>query len=119
MTAEDSCAVAHGAAPSATTTRTLVTVFASPVADYLLRYGADLGYRTILVEPERGRISNAEQDSATAVRTDMPPDLDDNSHGLVPENVALHHGRDVAIVEMQIGSADRGGSYFENRVARI
>src|SRR5207248_10639603 len=45
------CAVAHGDAPAATQTRTLVTVFASPVAEYLIKYGNDLGYRTVLVEP--------------------------------------------------------------------
>jgi xanthine dehydrogenase accessory factor len=31
--------------------RLLVAVFASPVAQVLLRWGAELGYRTVLVEP--------------------------------------------------------------------
>ena len=31
--------------------RVLVAVFSSPVAAYLLRYGADAGFRTVLVEP--------------------------------------------------------------------
>ena len=31
--------------------RLLVAVFASPVADVLLRWGAELGFRTVLVEP--------------------------------------------------------------------
>ena len=30
----------------------LVAVFATPVADYLLRYAADAGYRVVLVEPD-------------------------------------------------------------------
>jgi len=61
MATEDpSCAVAHGDAPAETESRTLVAVFASPVADLLLRYGHDLGYRTVLVEPERGRVSGDE-----------------------------------------------------------
>ena len=62
---EDSaCAVAHGAAPaavapSATGERTLVAVFASPVAGYLLRYGADLGFRGFLLEPDEARAAGA------------------------------------------------------------
>ena len=58
---EDSaCAVAHGAVAPGTGTaearegeRTLVAIFASPVAGYLLRYGADLGFRGFLLEPDR------------------------------------------------------------------
>jgi xanthine dehydrogenase accessory factor len=34
-----------------TTDRLLVAVFASPVSDVLLRWGAELGFRTVLVEP--------------------------------------------------------------------
>ena len=46
-TPSEACAVAHGEAPAETPDRTLVAVFASPVARYLLAYGADLGYRTV------------------------------------------------------------------------
>jgi xanthine dehydrogenase accessory factor len=35
--------------------RLLVAVFASPVADVLLRWGAELGFRTVLVEPDPER----------------------------------------------------------------
>ncbi|GLZ37369.1 xanthine dehydrogenase accessory factor [Actinokineospora sp. NBRC 105648] len=49
-------------------TKTLVVVFTGAVADHLLRYGADLGYRTLHVEPEPAR--------ATADSTALPPDLD-------------------------------------------
>ena len=35
--------------------RLLVAVFASPVSEVLLRYGAELGFRTVLVEPDRER----------------------------------------------------------------
>ena len=56
---EDSaCAVAHEPvvpATSATAERTLVAVFASPVAGYLLRYGADMGFRGLLLEPDEAR----------------------------------------------------------------
>jgi xanthine/CO dehydrogenase XdhC/CoxF family maturation factor len=70
MASDDaSCAVAHGDAPSPVETRTLVAVFASPVADLLLRYGRDLGYDTVLVEPERGRVSD---DGTTTVLARVP-----------------------------------------------
>jgi xanthine/CO dehydrogenase XdhC/CoxF family maturation factor len=49
---DESCAVAHGSAPAPVEGKVLAVVFASPVASYLLRYGTDVGYRTILVEPD-------------------------------------------------------------------
>ncbi|TYK43533.1 XdhC family protein [Actinomadura decatromicini] len=52
---DPSCAVAHGDVRPDAADRTLVAVFASPVADHLLRYGADLGYRTFLVDPDKDR----------------------------------------------------------------
>src|SRR5579875_1543945 len=51
---EPQCEVAHGHAPAEPTARTLVAVFASPVAGYLLRYGSDVGYRPVLLEPDAG-----------------------------------------------------------------
>ncbi|HEX3781878.1 MAG TPA: XdhC family protein [Pseudonocardiaceae bacterium] len=67
---DPSCAVAHGAAPAPTVTRTLVAVFASPVARYLLGYGKDLGFHPILVDPEPGRLADfplTDIDRVTAV----------------------------------------------------
>jgi xanthine dehydrogenase accessory factor len=55
--ADPQCEVAHGRAPASPGTRTLVAVFASPVADYLLRYGSDVGYRPVLLEPDADRAS--------------------------------------------------------------
>jgi xanthine dehydrogenase accessory factor len=53
---DDSCAVAHGAAaPAPAPDKVLAAVFATPVASYLLRYGADVGYRGILIEPDPER----------------------------------------------------------------
>jgi xanthine dehydrogenase accessory factor len=37
------------------TDRVLVAVFASPVADVLLRWAPELGYRTVLLDPDPGR----------------------------------------------------------------
>jgi xanthine/CO dehydrogenase XdhC/CoxF family maturation factor len=50
-----SCAVAHGGAVAPTEDKVLVAVFATPVARYLLRYGADAGYRPVLIEPDAER----------------------------------------------------------------
>jgi xanthine dehydrogenase accessory factor len=46
------CELAHGTAPAPADGRALIAVFATPVAQYLLRYAADAGYRTVLVEPD-------------------------------------------------------------------
>src|SRR5215831_21180995 len=46
------CDVAHGTAPAPAVTRTLVAVFDSPVARYLLRYAGVAGFRPVLVEPD-------------------------------------------------------------------
>src|ERR1700722_20128395 len=97
MAAEsDACAVAHGASsspvpqagvPQAVVSqaavpagepaeRTLVAVFASPVSGYLLRYAADAGFRTLLVEPDAGRAEAARM-AGFPVLTAMPEALDD------------------------------------------
>ena len=91
----DACAVAHGASsspvPQASVStaaaaaaqaggepaaRALVAVFASPVSGYLLRYAADAGFRTLLVEPDAGRAEAARM-AGFPVLTAMPEDLDD------------------------------------------
>jgi xanthine dehydrogenase accessory factor len=47
-------AIAHGHAEAPVTERTLIAVFASPVARYLLAYARDAGFRPVLVEPVAG-----------------------------------------------------------------
>jgi xanthine dehydrogenase accessory factor len=51
---DPACAVAHGSVPSAAE-RTLVAVFATPVAGCLLRLGAELGFTTYLYDPDPER----------------------------------------------------------------
>ncbi|HEY6786322.1 MAG TPA: hypothetical protein VI365_03340, partial [Trebonia sp.] len=78
---DDSCAVAHGEASAATARsagvpvgpaeRTLVAVFATPVAGFLLRYGADAGFRGLLVEPDEARAAGARM-SGFEVRKAVP-----------------------------------------------
>ena len=56
MSTDPACGVAHGHdADGEPATRVLVAVFASQVAAHLLRYGADLGYRPVLLDPDPGR----------------------------------------------------------------
>jgi xanthine dehydrogenase accessory factor len=44
-------AIAHGHAEAPATERTLIAVFASPVAGFLLAYARDAGFRPVLVDP--------------------------------------------------------------------
>lgn len=81
----EACAVAHApvagtasaaaAASPGSADRTLVAVFASPVAAFLLRYAADAGYRGVLIEPDPGRAAGAAIGGYTVV-SDLPDDLD-------------------------------------------
>jgi xanthine/CO dehydrogenase XdhC/CoxF family maturation factor len=73
------CDVAHGRAPIPGTGRTLVAVFATPVADYLLRYAADAGYRPVLVEPDpehAKKAGNGQAEVRSAIGTDLDPATD-------------------------------------------
>ncbi len=49
---DPNCGVAHGAPADETTGRVLVVVFASPVAEVLLRWAPELGFRTVLLDPD-------------------------------------------------------------------
>lgn len=77
---DPACAVAHGDAPADVGDRTLVAVFASPVAEFLLRYGADLGYRTILLEPD------TERAKGPGVVAEAPHDLDGSADVVVTDH---------------------------------
>ncbi len=55
--ADPGCDVAHGKAPLPAGTRTLVAVFVSPVARFLLSYARDAGYRPVLVDPDAGLLA--------------------------------------------------------------
>ncbi|GIF68633.1 xanthine dehydrogenase accessory factor [Asanoa ishikariensis] len=62
-----SCAVAHGDAPAPRDEpKTLVAIFASPMSAQLLRYALDLGYRTVLVEPDPTKLGPTNADGAVS-----------------------------------------------------
>jgi xanthine dehydrogenase accessory factor len=82
---DPACAVAHGEAPAEAPDRTLVAVFASPVADFLLRYGADLGYRGVLLEPAPERATGLGRHGIEVV-TAPPADLDDRADVVVTDH---------------------------------
>jgi xanthine dehydrogenase accessory factor len=63
---DPACDVAHGAAPAPVVSRTLVAVFASPVARFLLRYAGDAGFRPVLVEPDPRHAGPADADVIVA-----------------------------------------------------
>ncbi|HEX3957115.1 MAG TPA: XdhC family protein [Trebonia sp.] len=103
----DSCAVAHGEAPAAAARsagvpvgpagspaeRTLIAVFATPVAGFLLRYGADAGFRGLLVEPDEACAAGARM-SGFEVRKAVPDDLDDSADVVVTD----HHRDEIGEV---------------------
>lgn len=99
---DESCAIAHGAAAAPAKDKVLVAVFASPVASYLLRYGADAGYRPVLVEPD--------PELAKASHTDgieLATSLDGFTGGAVDVVVTDHHRPELGL---QLRDALAGGA---------
>jgi xanthine/CO dehydrogenase XdhC/CoxF family maturation factor len=103
---DPACEVAHSPVASATTAaaaipggagaageRTLVAVFASPVAGYLLRYGADMGFRGLLLEPDEARAAGAAA-LGFPLLTAIPDDLDDSADVVVTD----HHRPELGVM---------------------
>jgi xanthine dehydrogenase accessory factor len=72
------------------TDRLLVAVFASPVSEVLLRYGAELGFRTVLVEPDPGR----RPDGTADVTAGGLAELEEELAGGQADVVVTDHHRD-------------------------
>ena len=75
---DPACDVAHGHAEPPATQRTLIAVFASPVAGFLLAYARDAGFRPVLVDPadqalpgDNGFTSAAALDGLADMGTDV------------------------------------------------
>jgi xanthine dehydrogenase accessory factor len=64
--ADPACDVAHGRAPLPVSTRTLVAVFTSPVARFLLGYARDAGYRPVLLDPDAGQLAGRDGEDGQA-----------------------------------------------------
>jgi len=91
----DPCAVAHGTAPAAGTSRTLVAVFASPFAAYLLHFGRDSGFRTVLVEPDLDRVDARIRSYADGIASAVDPSFADGTADIV---VCDHHRPELGAV---------------------
>jgi xanthine dehydrogenase accessory factor len=92
---DSACGVAHSpvARPAGPAERTLVAVFASPVAGYLLRYAADAGFRGLLLEPDEVRASGAAALGFPLISA-VPDDLDDACDLVVTD----HHRPELGVV---------------------
>jgi len=95
---EDSaCEVAHSpVAPASSPVpaeRTLVAVFASPVAGYLLRYGADMGFRSLLLEPDEARAAGAAA-LGFPLLSAIPDDLDGSTDVVLTD----HHRSELGVI---------------------
>ena len=73
-----------------TADRLLVAVFASEVSDVLLRWGAELGFRTALVEPDPARVP----DGTPGATVRSFAELDDELAGGAADVVVTDHHRD-------------------------
>jgi xanthine dehydrogenase accessory factor len=88
-----SCAVAHGTASGPDGYKVLAAVFATPVASHLLRYGADAGYRAVLVEPDPERAKAVTADGFEL--TDSLDAIDPDSTDVV---VTDHHRPELGVL---------------------
>jgi xanthine/CO dehydrogenase XdhC/CoxF family maturation factor len=92
--AEDpACEVAHGTAPAQATEKVLVAVFATPVAQFLLRYATDAGYRAVLLEPDPDRARDAKAGGAV-----LAGSADDFPAGPADVVVTDHHRPELGVV---------------------
>jgi xanthine dehydrogenase accessory factor len=88
-------AIAHGSAAAPVDRRTLVAVFASPVARTLLHFARDTGFRTVLFEPLPDKVTDADRSVADTVVSSADPDL---LHADTDVVVTDHHRDELGIV---------------------
>ncbi|HEY2287610.1 MAG TPA: XdhC family protein [Streptosporangiaceae bacterium] len=95
--APDADAIAHGTAPAPAADpaadKVLVAIFASPVARFLLRYAADVGYRALLLEPDPDRARDAK-----AAGFDLAGRLDDFPAGTADVVMTDHHRPELGVL---------------------
>ena len=61
--------MAHGDIPPEVARRRLIAVFVTPVTEFLLHFGRDLGFETIMMDPDSGRLHWADWRYADQVVT--------------------------------------------------
>ncbi|MFI9575185.1 XdhC family protein [Microbispora rosea] len=84
--------------------RTLVAVFASPVADHLLRFGVELGFRPMLLEPDPNRGLGGLSAASVAVVREVGDHLDGTADVVVTD----HHRAEIGpILRDVLGSPAR------------
>jgi xanthine dehydrogenase accessory factor len=75
--------------------RGLVAVFASPVAEMLLRFGVELGFRSVLVEPDPNRLMGAPRPHGDLFVHDLAAaELDDSTDVVLTD----HHRAEIGEV---------------------
>lgn len=89
---DPACDVAHGHAAAPAAARTLVAVFDSPVARFLLGYARDTGFRPVLLEPDASR-AGGPADGAAVVH-----DLDGHVDEATDVVVTDHHRPELGAV---------------------
>lgn len=89
---DPSCDIPHGKADPQPEDKVLVAVFASPVARYLLRYAADTGYRTVLVEPDPELAASAQADGVQ-----LASSVDGFAPGTADVVVTDHHRNELGV----------------------
>jgi xanthine/CO dehydrogenase XdhC/CoxF family maturation factor len=75
------------------TDRTLVAAFASPVANFLLHFAGDAGYRVVLVEPDPALAEGA-RGGGFEVISDLDGDLDETTDVVVTD----HHRAELGVL---------------------
>jgi xanthine/CO dehydrogenase XdhC/CoxF family maturation factor len=73
--------------------KTLIAAFASPVAEFLLHFASDAGYRVVLLEPDPGRAAGA-QTTGYEVTGDAAKYLDATADLVVTD----HHRPELGVV---------------------
>src|SRR5262252_4839148 len=117
-TADPACDVAHGKADVPASTRTLVAVFASPVARFLLGYARDAGYRAVLrdalASPARwvGVLGNPRHPAPhipALAALGVPDDEIARVHRPIGLNIGSRTPAEIALATMAGLIADRNG----------
>lgn len=91
-TTDPGCAVAHGDLPADDRVGTLVAVYPTAVAEFLLHWGRELGYRTVLVAPDASQVTDGHRRHADTITADAAAHVDATSDAVVTD----HHADDLA-----------------------